>query len=64
MGDALGKSLLLSKENIGVRLKFANQYLGKDQDVWNNALWTYEWMIRVVWPQYQKPHLAKNKDSN
>ena len=28
----------LSKKNIGARLKFANEYLGKYQDFWSNVL--------------------------
>ena len=33
---------LLSKKNIRARLKFARAHLDKDQDFWNNVLWTDE----------------------
>uniref|UniRef100_A0A9J7X170 Transposase Tc1-like domain-containing protein n=1 Tax=Cyprinus carpio carpio TaxID=630221 RepID=A0A9J7X170_CYPCA len=31
---------LLSKKNIKARLKFARENVDKDQDFWNNVLWT------------------------
>jgi hypothetical protein len=30
----------LSKTNIKTRVTFARQHLGKDQNYWNNVLWT------------------------
>ena len=33
---------LLFKKNVKARLKFARENVDKDQDFWNNVLWTDE----------------------
>uniref|UniRef100_A0A9J8BRU0 Transposase Tc1-like domain-containing protein n=1 Tax=Cyprinus carpio carpio TaxID=630221 RepID=A0A9J8BRU0_CYPCA len=41
---------LLSKKNIKARLKFARENVDKDQDFWNNVLWTASSNTRICRP--------------
>uniref|UniRef100_A0A3Q3J790 Tc1-like transposase DDE domain-containing protein n=1 Tax=Monopterus albus TaxID=43700 RepID=A0A3Q3J790_MONAL len=54
---------LLSKRNIKARLTFARENVDKDQDFWNNVLWTDESKIELFGHQsrghvWRKPNIA------
>ena len=38
---------MLSKRNMKARLKFVRENVDKDQDIWNNVLWTDESKIEL-----------------
>uniref|UniRef100_A0A9J8B3Q1 Transposase n=1 Tax=Cyprinus carpio carpio TaxID=630221 RepID=A0A9J8B3Q1_CYPCA len=46
-GRCARRKPLLSKKNIKARLKFARENVDKDQDFWNNVLWTDESKIEL-----------------
>lgn len=46
-GRCARRKPLLSKKNIRARLKFAREHLEKDQNFWNNVLWTDESKVEL-----------------
>ena len=42
------KKCLLSKKNMKARLKFARENADRDQDLWNNVLWTDEYNTELI----------------
>lgn len=47
-GNCAWRKTVLLRKNIRVKRKVSKEYLGKDQDFWNNMLWTHGSMMSCL----------------